>query len=454
MKPMAPGNAREIPSGHAGGGLLWSEYWYLAATVIAAAVAVDPLSWGLASDPLIKHLALAVSLPALALTLAGSSLSSRSRQAVPLAALTALLWPLLALAALALGGSLHARAIQDIQNSFLNVGLYMLTAYFAAVMVLRSGAPEALARAHLRILLAAAAVMAVYLIDNFRVRQVYHEQIFLVIPMAVLFFAGSMPALVRWTGCLFFLAMAWVSAKYTSYLIGAATAAYLLLAVVVPRMASRPGLRRMMLVYWIFVLAGAAALGVVMLGLRGTFDLPTGNVEYRMHTYTAAWERFLDSPLWGTLFAVEAVQKFTLYSIGISRNLLATHSDVLDLLANGGLLGIGLWLYALARIARAAHANLLRPEFLDREWAPHAHTLAVVSLAGIITYAFNPIMLQPALAYLMWTSLGMLAGLALRMNAVDAWGGGLPHPAAARARSPRGAYGGVAAAGFNARSRT
>jgi hypothetical protein len=433
-------------------GLLWTERWYLAATVVAAIVAVDPLGWGLASETLLKHGALALSLPALVLTLAGSSLSLRGRPAPPLAPVAALLWPLLALARFALCGALHARWFGGIQNSFLNIGLYMLTAYTAAVMVMRSGAPAALARAHLRVLLVAAFVMAAYLIANYRVRQVYHEQIFLVIPMAVLFFSRAGPEAVRWAGCLFFLAMAWLSAKYTSYLIGAATVAWLALAVAIPRVAAGGGLRRTMLVYWTCMLGGAVTLGFMVLGMRGAFDLPTGNIEYRSHTYLAAWNRFLDSPLYGTLYAVEAVEKFTLYTIGVSRNLLATHSDVLDLLANGGLLGVALWLCALWRIARAARANLLRPEFLDREWAPTAHTLAVISLAGVITYAFNPILLQPALAYLLWTSLGLLAGLALRMSAVEQGFASARNPAAAAARPLQGRYGAVAA-GASARWR-
>jgi len=318
-------------------------------------------------------------------------------------------------------------------------------------MVMRSGAPAALARAHLRILLVAAFVMAAYLIANYRVRQVYHEQIFLVIPMAVLFFSRAGPGVARWTGCLFFLAMAWLSAKYTSYLIGAATAAWLALAVAIPRVAAGGGLRRTMLVYWTCVLGGAVALAFMVLAMRGTFDLPTGNVEYRSHTYLAAWNRFLDSPLWGTLFAVEAVEKFTLYTIGVSRNLLATHSDVLDLLANGGLLGVALWMYGLWRIARAAYASLLHPEFLDREWAPVAHTLAVISLAGVITYAFNPILLQPALAYLLWTSLGLLAGLALRTK--EAAEPGRAWSPAAAARPLQGRYG-DSAVGAGARWRS
>jgi O-antigen ligase len=176
----------------------------------------------------------------------------------------------------------------------------------------------------------------------------------------------------------------------------------------------RPGARRAALVYWLFVLGATAAALFAWLGSRGALDLPTGNVDYRMETYGAAWQRFLDSPLWGTLFATEAVEKFTLYSIRGSRNTLPSHSDVMDLLANGGILAMALWIYALGRIARVVRANLLVSQQLDHGWAPYAHTLAVMSAAGVVTYAFNPILLQPPMAFLLWTNLGMLVGLALR----------------------------------------
>lgn len=405
------GGTRAVP---ARAGLLWTEYGFLLAAVIAAIVAVDPLEWQLAAEPVVKHLALAVALPAAALTFMGLGLRASRQQSGSIARLGSVAWPLLLLAALVLCGSLHARFSQGIQATFLNVGLYMLLTYCVAAIVLRSDAPEALARAYLRILLAAGIVMGACLIANFGVRQVYHEQIFLVIPLAVLFFAQRDGVLLRWAGCGFFLAMAWLSQKYTSYLIGAFTVAYIVLAIAVPRIAPRPGARRVLVTYWLCVLGGAAAAVVAWLGYGGAFDLPTGNIDYRMQTYGAAWDRFLDSPLWGTLFAAEAVEKFTLYSIRGSGNVLPSHSDMLDLLANGGILAAALWICALARIARFVHANLLRPSQLDRAGAPYAHALAVMSAAGVVTYAFNPILLQPAMAFLLWTNLGMLVGLALR----------------------------------------
>ncbi|MGH8641297.1 MAG: hypothetical protein ACRET6_06275, partial [Burkholderiales bacterium] len=398
---------RGLP-GRAGAGLMWTEYWFLLAVAVAAVVTVDPLEWRLGSETIVKHLALAVALPAIMLTFVGFGLHAAGRGSSRLALLGPVVWPLPLLATLVLGGSLHARFVQGIQETFLNVGLYMLLTYGAAAMMLRSDAPEALLRAYFRILLAAAAVMGAYLIANYGVRQVYHEQIFLVIPLAVLFCAQRERGLVRWAGCGFFLAMAWLSQKYTSYLIGALTVAYIALVIAVPSVTPRSGARRTALVYWLFVLGGTAAALLAWLGSRGALDLPTGNVDYRMQTYGLAWERFLDSPLWGTLFATEAVEKFTLYSIRGARNTLPSHSDVMDLLANGGILAVALWIYALGRIARVVGASLLRPQQLDQSWAPYAHTLTVMSAAGVVTYAFNPILLQPPMAFLLWTNLGML----------------------------------------------
>lgn len=440
-------NGAAIAAGREGGGLLWTEYWYLLGAVVAAVVVVDPLEMALAAEPLLKHLALLVSLPAVALTLLGSRMSAPRRPGGTESP-AAVLWPLILLAALIVAGSLHARLVQGIQNTFLNVGLYMLAAYGAAAMVTRSGAPEALVRGYFRILLAAAAVMAAWLVANYGVRQVYHEQIFLVIPMAVLFFAQPRGTLLRWTGCAFFLAMAWVSQKYTSYLIGALAFAYIAFALALPRAGVRPGLQRVMMIYWTLLAAAAIAGGFAWLGMTGSMDLPTGNVDYRMHTYLNALDRFTESPLWGNFFAVEAVEKFTLYSVGVASNMLATHSDVLDLLANGGLLAVALWLLALARIARVVLANLLRPQRQDDPRVPYAHALIVMSAAGVVTYVFNPILLQPAMAYLLWTNLGLLVGLALSAATEVPMAGWAP-----RWSEPGPGYRGAAPNGLNARVR-
>ncbi|HKU72161.1 MAG TPA: O-antigen ligase family protein [Burkholderiales bacterium] len=396
--------------------LVWTDYWFLLATVVATIVTVDPLEMDLASDTVLKHLALAIATPAIILTLIGSGLRASWDEPERSTGPAALLWPLLGLAIMITVGGVYARFLLGIQNSFLTVGLYVFTAYFAAVMVCRSDNPVGLVRVHNRIILAGAFIMGLYLAAFYGSRQVYHEQIFLVIPMAALCFAARRGTFVRWGGGLFFLATAWLSQKYTAYLIGLLTAAWVAFFIIVPRAFPLRGLQRSTLVYWFWLMGGLAVLVFVFLGVNGIIELPTGNVSYRGFTYEQAWNKFLDSPLWGTLFSVEAVEKFDLYSIDDTNNMLATHSDFLDILANGGTIGFLLWAIGLWRVVRIAFSNLLQPAMLDRDWAPHAHALAVMSAAAVVTYVFNPILLQPSMAYLVWVNLGLLAGLALRVG--------------------------------------
>lgn len=285
-------------------------------------------------------------------------------------------------------------------------------------MTLASRAPEALLRAYFRVLLVAGLAMSAYLIFYFRVRQVYHNEIFLVIPLAVYCSLAVKNTVLRAMGAVFFLAMAVLSAKNTSYLIALLVLLYLGYACWIPRLKRAVPLNQMAGCYSLFVVLLLMATVALFLWSYREAYLPTGNVEYRSHAYTLAWQRFLESPVWGTLFTQQAVQKFTLYDIGIARNLLPTHSDILDLLAHGGVIGLGLWLLGLLLIGRAAYHALLAPRAFGHPWAAYAHALAVLTLAGIITYTVNPILVSPGMAYLLWTNLGLLLGLTLRTNAL------------------------------------
>ena len=112
------------------------------------------------------------------------------------------------------------------------------------------------------------------------------------------------------------------------------------------------------------------------------------------------------------------------------------------------LLAVALWLLALARIARVVLANLLRPQRQDDPRVPYAHALIVMSAAGVVTYVFNPILLQPAMAYLLWTNLGLLVGLALSAATEVPMAGWAP-----RWSEPGPGYRGAAPNGLNARVR-
>ena len=91
----------------------------------------------------------------------------------------------------------------------------------------------------------------------------------------------------------------------------------------------------------------------------------------------------------------------------------------------------------IERIARAAVRGPLAPRCLGEPAAPYAHALAMISIAGVATYSFNPILLQPPMAFLLWTCLGLLLGAALAQHAGGLGSDGLAMsaPASRKART-------------------
>jgi O-antigen ligase len=391
-------------------GLMMTDYLFWAALAAALFVAVDPLELVLEQIAAIKHLPLLLALISLALALVGNRVFQWRRS---LPGVVSPLAPLLCLAALILAGSIYARFLLHVQNSFLDAGLYMLAAPIAAAALLRSGDPLRLVRGYAVMLLLMAVVVFVGLALNYGVRQVYHELEYLFPPLAVLAVFAARRAWLRWLGLLFFLLCAFLFHKNTGYLSGLIAVAYLMIFYIWPRWRRHQAVQRLTRVHWTLIAILVLGAALAFFFANRTHYLPSGNPQFRLLTYQRAWERFLASPYWGTWFTAPGAEKFTGFNTGVSNNILPTHSDVLDLMANGGVFAMLLWLWALLRIARLAFRSILHADALRHPLAPYAHLFACMSLAGVLTYSFNPILLQPCKAFLLWANLGFLAGIAL-----------------------------------------
>ncbi|MGH9904200.1 MAG: hypothetical protein ACRD8U_01305 [Pyrinomonadaceae bacterium] len=405
-----------------GEGLMWSEYLYLIAVAVAAFYAAAPFTLGIYHITEVKHLPLLLTLPAFILTMSGRRLHELQPEPV-LSKVIASAWPLALLALFIIAGAAYARVFDGIRETLLSIGLYMFFIFVSAAMVLASKAPGKLIRAYFGILLSAALVMSAILVAGV---DDYHEEIFLVIPLAVYCVLALKNPLLRIGGMIFFLSMALFSAKNTSYLVALVVLLYLGYGFWLPRLLRTNPLNRFSGYYLVFMIL--LVMGVLVLFLVAFREayLPTGNLDFRIYYYTLAWNNFVDSPLWGSAFAARTVGKFTLYEITDVG--LPTHSDIMDLLAHGGLIAIGLWLYGLFLVARLGNRTLLTPTTYDHPWTPCAHTFAVMSLAGIIAYAFNPVLTSPGNAYMLWTNLGFLLGLSLRPEAAPAPKSASPRP--------------------------
>ncbi|HEX4330026.1 MAG TPA: hypothetical protein VH105_24770, partial [Burkholderiales bacterium] len=170
---------------------------------------------------------------------------------------------------------------------------------------------------------------------------------------------------------------------------------------------------------------GLILIGLAFYVLRKLL-LPDGNPQYRLHTYEKAYDKFLASPLFGNGFSGPATERFELFEVGgSSSNVLPTHSDPLDILANGGVLYAAVFVYGIWRVLRLMLGALLHADSSAApECAPALHGCLAIFLCGIVVYAFNPVLTQPNAALVYWAATGMGVGLALRMRA--------PKPAPAR----------------------
>jgi len=178
----------------------------------------------------------------------------------------------------------------------------------------------------------------------------------------------------------------------------------------------RAGLRRILGA----LLGMCGILGVVFLYQATKSHLPDGNTVYRLHTYQMAIDRFLDSWLWGRAFAASAVDHFDLFVVNSSTQSLPTHSDPLDILANGGLLAAIPFVLGLLSILLAAWKVLARnwvsgeqePSFARAQLAMYF----LIITSGLTVMAFNPVLNSASSSYVYWLCSALMCALVCPEN--------------------------------------
>ena len=392
--------------------LYWTDAVMLGTLLLALAFVIDPFLH-LERIAVTKHLPLVIGCFALTMTIVGASLSpgrdrTRRGSGVARAAL-----PFLLLGTWIIAGSLYARFVDHINDTFLTVGLYMLAAPGIAVFIAASPGRWRVVGVYMRALSVAAAFMILRMIaEHVTSGGAYHELEYLVVPVGV-FYALRPHGSGSWNICLaaFFLLGGLTFLKLTGFIALGMALAYLW--IVDWRFRFRGDMRfraRAIRCMTVAVLLCAGAAAAIM--SRHHKVVPDGNPGYRLITYQNALHRFFDSPVYGTSFDASATSRFTAFEISAAQGELATHSDLLDLAANGGLLALGLLLWANVRVLRYARQTLFAGGVTD-DMVAAAHALACMILTGVLVYAFNPILLQPDRALLLWCNTGLLLGMAL-----------------------------------------
>jgi hypothetical protein len=394
---------------------MMSDYLLLSSVCLILYYLVDPFKLQLDRYPISRHFPFTLFLLGGVIAVTGHILFSNTenkisgeRWQIATAGL-----PLLLLGLWMTFGSIYARNVLGTANTFMAVGYYMLTSLMVAKVVLISPNRDKIVGAFFMASSFFAGIMVLEMVVVVSgaavVGDSYHELEAFIIPLSVYFALKPMKNK-RWQSFLvfFFLAGGLLFKKNTGYIVMSITAAYLWVVLWRFRFKESAGFRKLSVAWLIvFMLVG---VGLFIYKNTGAELLPSGNPQYRLVTYEIAWNKFLSSPLWGTCFTGSATEKFTGFDIGIAGNNLPSHSDMLDLAANGGLIALALWAWAYIRLGRNALKYALKAK-VGNDTEAAAHTLACTSFASIFVYAFNPIMLQPIKALLLWWHFGLLIGI-------------------------------------------
>lgn len=390
--------------------LQMTDYFFLTSFFLLLFWALDPFRVALDSIQVIKRVpSVLLGMNFLFIVVARVMFQDRARYVSVGKVLWETRW-LCLFAALVIAGSMYARFVSHIEETFLTFGSYVLIAPLMYWYVINSAAPMQLLRAVSYVFLGWGLVAASVQFIEFRKLEAFHAREHLVLPILAAFFYGLPKRYGVVVGCLLVTATAVAAAKNTAYMVALLSLAYILGLLLWFRLAQvRDDFVRFMTVVGVICVVGVvgAALGAVYWQFKDA--LPTGNPEYRLYTYQRAWEKFLASPIWGVGFTQAAVALFDQFEVAAATQNLPTHSDPLDMLANGGVIGIGLWLAGVVPVFWRGFTKIsLRCRELPWADAMVHHAFWLMGVAGVLVCVFNPIYNLPNLAMATWMQFGCL----------------------------------------------
>ncbi len=374
--------------------------------ILASFFALDPFVINLDKYPGIKHVPFVMTFLVTALALIGGKIfqdpqgEGRSHP-----------WgPLLALSLWITCGSIYARFGKNVEETYLIMGAYMLLApVYGWWIKNQTSARKIILSLYFSIaifILAGAMWQAIQL----RQWSHFHEEEFLTVPWAVYLYFSAQTKAKKVLAGFALLVLTGLVIKNTSFLVAALAVMYVF-GIEFKRAAPRLIAIKKILVIYSAILGITIAVSLLaLIKMMSPAWVPDGNPKYRLYTYEIAFEKFASSPFWGNLFTGPAAEKFGLFQVYASTQILPSHSDLLDLLANGGVLAITLFLMAAVVVVRRLYSLIRTTENLPPQDAGIFHWLAFSCLCAPVVYAFNPIMSQPGKAYVMWSQLGMLVG--------------------------------------------
>ena len=405
----APVSRMALPLAPSAEGLRATEWLLLGVLALATMISASAPLFGLPLHrTILNHFPLAVLGPVLLVHLVGLALNRRQP---PYGEAFAACLPLLLLATYALVGSAVAKWELKERDTYLTFGVYtaLLPLYAASVPTLLHRLRYwAIGIITVWVFFSSAALVGE--VVRIGTRETLHEiEYFVISGFFVLYYAARSKA-IKLLAFAMLLAAAVLNQKLTGYIIAAMAVVHIVVAA---------GWRRL-LPQWraayavgavVFTLTVVVALTLLYFEFRQ--QLPSGNVEVRLKQYEAAMRQFIESPIWGSAYTAGSGEAYR-ESFRVLN--IPTHSDVLDVLKHGGLIGFGLFCWGywkiFALINRAVSATrsdagadaLLNAYFVGMRF---------FAFTALVTFSLNPLLLKGPFLIVIWGNLGLAVGMAL-----------------------------------------
>lgn len=321
-------------------------------------------------------------------------------------------WPISLLAMIITVGSLVARYAKGIEETFLNVGLGMFFLPLMALAIDVSAKREIFLKILVIIYVTTACAMYAVAAANLHT---LHEQIFVAVPLGMYFLTAKNLNTGKILLGLTLIFGTLVAFKNTTFILIVFSVAVWVAVCLARVVRSKDSLRAVTVIYLGVVVFFALLLIGVIIWWERRNNLPDGNTGYRIEMYGIAIRRFLSSPVWGNGFTEPSVSFFRLYEVAVGTNYLPTHSDVLDMLAHGGIIAVSLWLATIWKILQltlAAFIAVTSPGVLvnERGWR-WLFVIAMMQIGAVITYAFNPPLIRLINGLWIWGGAGIMWAL-------------------------------------------
>lgn len=403
--------------------LQMTDYFFLVSLFILMFWALDPFRVGLDNIGFIKRIPSVFIVMNLAFIVVSRLMFVKRSEYVSVQTVVKDCKWLILFAMMVIAGSAYARFVSKIEETFLTMGTYTMFAPVIYWYVSNSAAPRRLLRAIAYMMVFWSLVATGLQFGFFRRLEAFHAREHLVLPILGVFFYCLPWRYGKLMAMLLLPAVAVAASKNTAFLLALVSLGYLLGLSLWERIAhQRDAVVRFTTVFGVIVMSAVVLGGVAGLRYKFKDELPTGNPEYRMVTYRMAWGRFVSSPVWGVGFSQAAVKEFDQFTVATGTQNLPTHSDPLDMLANGGLLGFGFWFAGVMPVLWRAfrRVSLRAKELVWQDRLVH-HGFLMMSACGMLVCIFNPIFNLPSLAMATWMQFGcLLASYRLCSRMLDA----------------------------------